>query len=139
VLVAPATLHRLVRARELLAQTDAPLTSIASAVRLSPFHLIRQFSAVFGETPHRWRTRERLERAKQRLRGGATVTEACLAAGYVSLGSFSTLFAQWHGASPQRWRVLVSVPAQPPPVVPGCLGVLAQLPRSAAGAFRGML
>jgi AraC-like DNA-binding protein len=137
-LVAPATLHRLVRARELLARTDVPLSSIASAVRLSPFHLIRQFSAVFGETPHHWRMRERLERAKQRLRAGATVTEACLAAGYASLGSFSTLFAQWHGVSPQRWRVLVSVPA-PPPIVPGCLGMVAQLPRSAAGAFRGML
>jgi len=123
----------------MLARSDAPLTSIAGAVGLSPFHLIRRFAAVFGETPHRWRTRERLERAKQQLRGGATVTEACLAAGYASLGSFSTLFAQWHGASPQRWRVLVSVPAPQPPIVPGCLGMLAQLPRSAAEAFRGML
>lgn len=122
----------------MLVETDAPLAAIAGAVRLSPFHLIRQFAAVFGDTPHQWRTRARLERAKQHLRGGATVTEACLAVGYASLGSFSTLFAQWNGVSPQRWRTSVGVAALPV-LVPGCFGMMAQLPRSAVRAFRGML
>ena len=61
------SLRRLCRARELLAVDDAPVAAVARAVGISPFHFIRQFDAVFGETPHQHRTRVRLERAKQLL------------------------------------------------------------------------
>jgi AraC-like DNA-binding protein len=136
VLVGRAALHRLCRARELLASPahDArTVRDVADAVGLSPFHFIRQFAAVFGATPHQFRTGERLARARVLLGGGARVTDACFAVGFASVGSFSALFARRVGTSPSayRRRALVAVPAAIAPH--DCYGMLAQLP---AAAFR---
>lgn len=100
-------LTRLCRARALLGDplhSDRSIASIAAETAWSPFHFARRFAAVFGETPHRYRTRARLDRARDRLAGGDTVTEACLAVGFTSLGSFSTLFARRFGVSPSAFR-----------------------------------
>ena len=137
-LIAPATFRRLVRARELLASDDydAPtVRAIALQLRLSPFHFIRQFAAVYGSTPHQLRTRVRLERAKGLLEAGTPVTEVCLEVGFSSLGSFSALFTRWVGASPTHYRKSVQVPRNfGPVVIPGCFGLLAHLPRNSREA-----
>jgi len=140
-LVDRATLRRLCQARDLLAEDDAnrSIADVARAVAISPFHFIRQFEAVFGVTPHQYRIRARLERAKLLLaRGQHSVTDVCLEVGFSSLGSFSSLFARRIGASPsayqRRARALVQVPGTfPVALFPGCLSLLAHLP---AGAFR---
>jgi len=67
---APISLGRLCRARDMLRATDgASLTidAIAREASISPFHFIRQFHSLFGETPHQYRIRARLERAKELL------------------------------------------------------------------------
>ena len=71
---------------------------------MSPFHFLRSFSRVFGETPHAFVQRLRLERAKDRLARGASVTEVCFDVGYASLGSFSSLFARRVGLPPSQWQ-----------------------------------
>ncbi len=72
---------------------------------MSPYELIRQFKAVFGQTPHVYRTRERLEQARQLLLTGKySVTEVCFEVGFSSLGSFSTLFTQHVGMAPSVYR-----------------------------------
>src|SRR6185312_17314665 len=97
-LVGPDTFRRLCRARELLAEeTEQPLTirEVARRSRISPFHFIRQFEALFGLTPHQFRIQARLDRAKRLLAtGGHSVTEVCMEVGMSSLGSFSNLFAR---------------------------------------------
>jgi AraC-like DNA-binding protein len=132
VLIAPHTFRRLVRAHELLtsdAHHDLTVRAVAEHVGLSPFQLIRQFAAVYGSTPHQLRTRARLDRAKALLATGAPVTEVCMEIGFSGLGSFSALFTRWVGASPTRYRRSVQVPrGLPPAVIPGCFGLLAQLP-----------
>ena len=136
--------QRLCRARDLLAATpdevERPLSvrDVAAAVELSPFQFIRQFEAVFGDTPHQWRTRERLQRARGLLARGLPVTEVCMEVGFSSLGSFSALFARRIGIAPsdyaRRFRALVQVPdALARALTPGCYGLLAALP---AAAFR---
>jgi AraC-like DNA-binding protein len=131
VLIAPGTFRRLVRARDLLA-ADAgealPIRIIASQVGLSQFHFIRQFAAVFGSTPHQYRTRVRLDRARCLLEAGAPVTETCMEVGFSSLGSFSALFTRWIGASPSRYRSDQHAPRAAEPIVPGCLGLMTGLP-----------
>jgi AraC-like DNA-binding protein len=91
-------LRRLCQARELLSEVhELPLSiaAVARHVEISPFHFIRQFEAVFGATPHQYRMKSRLERAKHLLAGGRySVTEVCFEVGCLSLGSFSDLFTR---------------------------------------------
>jgi AraC-like DNA-binding protein len=133
VLVDPTTFRRLVLARELLAEDSLSVRDIAARVRLSPFHFIRVFGALFGDTPHQLRTRVRLDRAKALLERGTTVTDACLEVGYASVGSFSALFTRWVGTPPSSYRRVIAVPARPAPVL-GCLALLEQFWRSAPAA-----
>ena len=122
------TFRRLCRGRDLLADEFRSLVLLQQAARaacLSEFHFHRLFRATFGETPHDFLTRLRMERARQMLASERTVTEVCFEIGYESLGSFSTKFRARFGRSPatfQRetrrifgysapWRVLM---------VPGC-------------------
>ena len=126
-------LTRLCHARDLLREVhDRTLTieEVAREAAMSPFHFIRQFSAVFGETPHQARIRSRLERARLLLAGGGrSVTEICMEVGFSSHGSFSTLFARRVGVSPseyrRRARAMVAVPgAYTCHLFPGCLSLM---------------
>jgi AraC-like DNA-binding protein len=129
--------RRLSRARELLREVHDPAPSIedlAREVQISPFHFIRQFEAVFGVTPHQFRIQARLDLAKQLLAAGDhSVTDVCMAVGFSSLGSFSTLFTQRIGEPPSayRRRVRAMVTAPGPSTVdlaPGCLTLMGRLP-----------
>ena len=98
---------RLCRARDVLREEqDRALTidEVAREAAMSPFHFIRRFSAVFGDTPHQVRIKARLDiRARLMLASGErSVTEICMEVGFSSHGSFSTLFAQRVGVSPSR-------------------------------------
>lgn len=102
--------RRLCLAREYLAAGAAlPGTGLDGAARvagLSSFHFLRLFRRAFGETPHAFRTRVRLERACDLLRArrDLTVTEVCLAVGFASPGSFSSLFARHLGRPPAAYQ-----------------------------------
>jgi AraC family transcriptional regulator len=108
--------RRLTLARSLIdASLDRPLRldGIARAACLSPFHLHRLFARAFGETPHAYTTRRRLERARRLLaETEMPVTLACLECGFQSLGSFSALFRKRFGLSPSRFRAGFSAPAR---------------------------
>jgi AraC-like DNA-binding protein len=137
--------RRLCRARDMLLEpTEAPrgIVEIAGDVGISPSHLIRQFEAVFGITPHQFRIESRLDLAKRLLASGEySVTDACMEVGFSSLGSFSTLFLTRVGESPsayrRRARTVFTVPGLPPlELFPGCLTLLTRLPLSAHSIFR---
>ena len=137
--------RRLCRARDMLLEpTEArrAIAEIASEVGISPSHLIRQFEAVFGITPHQFRIESRLDLAKRLLASGQySVTDVCMEVGFSSLGSFSTLFVTRVGESPsayrRRARSVVTVPGLPPvELFPGCLTLLTRLPPSAHSIFR---
>ena len=91
---------------------------------MSPYHFIRRFAAAFGETPHQFRTRERMTAAQRLLARGHSVTEVCLEVGFASLGSFSSLFTRQIGISPaayqRRLRRSVYIPDWTPHP-PSCL------------------
>jgi len=144
-LVGPDTFRRLCRARELLAEeTEQPLTirEVARRSRISPFHFIRQFEALFGLTPHQFRIQARLDRAKRLLAtGGHSVTEVCMEVGMSSLGSFSNLFARRVGATPSAYQGQARAATEEPGVLPkqlfpGCLTLMGGLPASAFRNFR---
>ena len=81
------------------------LTDVAAQANLSPYHFLRIYKQAYGETPHEFLTRLRIERAKTLLaRGSHNVTEACFEVGFSRLGSFSNLFAYRVGLSPSEYR-----------------------------------
>jgi AraC family transcriptional regulator len=100
--------RRLLRGRDfMLSSLDRPvrLADAARAACLSPHHFHRAFVAAFGETPHRFVTRHRLERARTLLgAGGLSVTEISAECGFESPGSFSALFHRAFGLAPREFR-----------------------------------
>lgn len=103
----PATLAHLRRARDLMDRDYAqPLDVPAMADRalMSPAHFSREFKAAYGETPYGYLVTRRVERAMALLRAGSSVTEACMAVGFSSLGSFSSRFTQIAGETPSSYR-----------------------------------
>ncbi|HEX2330708.1 MAG TPA: AraC family transcriptional regulator [Candidatus Angelobacter sp.] len=102
------TFRRLCRARDLLAseyQSNLQLEHAAREACLSPFHFHRLFRTAFGQTPHDFVTRIRMDRARHLLaRGEMTVTEVCMDVGYSSLGSFSHKFLTLVGQTPSAYQ-----------------------------------
>ena len=71
---------------------------------MSPAHFSRQFRAAYGETPYSYLMTRRIERAMALLRQGMSVTDACIAVGCTSLGSFSSRFTEIVGETPSQYR-----------------------------------
>ena len=95
------------------------LDGLARVAGVSKYHFARTFEATYGETPIRYLTRRRIERAQDLLRhANLTVTEVCMLVGFASLGSFSTRFTQLVGESPTAYRNRWA--ARGGPHVPGC-------------------
>src|SRR5918997_1836977 len=104
----PQTHRSLTQAREFMRHAyshPVSLPDVASRANLSPYHFLRVHKLAYGETPHEFLTRLRIEKAKTLLaRGSHNVTEACFEVGFSSMGSFSNLFAYRVGLSPSEYR-----------------------------------
>ena len=100
--------RRMLRARDTMDRAFAePLDvpALACVAHVSPAHFSRQFRATFGETPHRYLQRRRVERAMELLREtDLPVTDVCLDVGFNSLGTFSRTFTEIVGESPSAYR-----------------------------------
>jgi AraC-like DNA-binding protein len=89
--------------REFAEPLDVP--ALATVAHVSPAHFSRTFRRTFGETPHRYLQRRRLERAMALLRTtDRPVVEIALAVGFGSHGTFSRTFRDVVGASPTGYR-----------------------------------
>ena len=117
-----AQLAALRRARDLVDRHYAEpldLDDLAAAAGYSRFHFARAFRAAYGETPVRYLTRRRIERAAELLRWvNLSVTEVCHLVGFSSLGSFSSAFTDFVGTSPARFQAEAHRTGRPP--IPGC-------------------
>lgn len=109
--------RRMLRARDVMDRSYAEaldISSLASVALVSESHFIRSFRTVFGETPHRYLQRRRVERAMFLLRtGDRPVTEICFEVGFSSLGTFSRTFSAIIGESPSAYRRRGALPAVP--------------------------
>lgn len=114
--------RRMLRARDVMDRSYADaldIPALASVAHVSSAHFIRSFRAVFGETPHRYLQRRRVERAMFLLRtGDRPVTEICFEVGFSSLGTFSRTFTAIVGESPSSYRG-----RGPLPPVPSCFAM----------------
>jgi AraC-like DNA-binding protein len=123
--------RRLLRARDAMDRAYAePLDvrAVAAVAHISEAHFSRSFRAVFGETPHRYLQRRRVERSMFLLREtDRSVTDICLDVGFTSLGTFSRTFREIVGESPSHYRL-----GHGPIVAPNCVQLAAMRPRAEA-------
>ncbi len=123
--------RRLLRARDAMDRTYAePLDvrAVAAVACLSGAHFIRSFRGCFGETPHRYLQRRRVERSMFLLREtDRSVTDICFDVGFGSLGTFSRTFRAVVGETPSAYRL-----GHGPVVTPHCVQLAAMRPRVAA-------
>jgi AraC-like DNA-binding protein len=125
--------RRLLRARDAMDRAYAePLDvrAVAAVAHVSEGHFIRSFRAVFGETPHHYLQRRRVERSMFLLRETErSVTDICLDVGFSSLGTFSRTFRDIVGETPSGYRT-----GHGPIVAPNCVQLAAMRPRVVARA-----
>ena len=111
--------RRMLRARDAMDRDYAQpldIEALAKIAIVSEAHFIRVFKATFGETPHHYLQRRRVERSMFLLREtDRSVTEISLDVGFNSLGTFTRTFTEIVGDPPTtyRWRAkdLRAVPA----------------------------
>jgi AraC-like DNA-binding protein len=100
--------RRMLRARDAMDRAYAgplDIRALASVASVSEAHFVRTFRATFGETPHRYLQRRRVERAMFLLReSDRSVTDICFEVGFNSLGTFSRTFHEIVGATPLAYR-----------------------------------
>jgi AraC-like DNA-binding protein len=111
--------RRLLRARDAMDRAYSEPLDVAAIARvayMSEGHFTRSFRATFGETPHRYLQRRRVERSMFLLRETQrSVTDICMQVGFTSLGTFSRTFSEIVGMAPTDYRA-----QSEPRAVPTC-------------------
>jgi AraC-like DNA-binding protein len=101
------------------------LNNIADEACFSKFHFIRLFKIIYGERPHQYLTKVRIENAKKLLQKGISVTKACFTVGFDSVSSFTGLFRKYTNFSPsvyqrQYMERQAQIKADPLQFIPNC-------------------
>jgi AraC-like DNA-binding protein len=127
--------RHLLRARDAMDRAYAePLDvrALATVAHLSEAHFSRSFRACFGETPHRYLQRRRVERAMFLLREtDRSVTDVCFDVGFISVGTFSRTFREIVGETPSDYRA-----GHGPVMAPNCIWMAGTRPVAGPEATR---
>ena len=80
------------------------LSEISAEVQLSPHHVLRQFRAVFGLSPHAFRTQLRLARARDLLLSRVSISDVAQMCGFSDHAHLTRNFHRTLGVPPSRYR-----------------------------------
>ena len=100
-------LNTLIGARSFIVNNfdkELNLDLLAHISLISKFHLLRLFKKYYGQTPQQYLTDKRIEKSKEYLKKGMSITETCFAIGFESPSSFSTLFKSRTGLTPTEFQ-----------------------------------
>jgi AraC family transcriptional regulator len=103
--LAPWQIHRLKAFIEEHLADSIRVEDLSDLVRLSTTHFSRAFRRSFGEAPHAYLIRRRLDRARHlMLTSDVALCELALACGFSDQAHLCKLFRQSTGKSPAAWR-----------------------------------
>jgi len=85
---------------------DKKLTlGLLSQIRFtSKFHLLRLYKKYYGQSPKQYIIDKRIEKSKEILKNGMSVSDACYTVGFECPSSFSTLFKRKNGMAPLEFQ-----------------------------------
>ncbi|MBC7972792.1 MAG: helix-turn-helix transcriptional regulator [Verrucomicrobia bacterium] len=84
---------------------DLTIAKLATVAHVSPFHFAREFKAATGQSPHRYVTQQRLERAKLLLSvTRLSVSEVAYRVGFSNQSHFTAQFRKATGTTPKGYR-----------------------------------
>jgi AraC-like DNA-binding protein len=110
------TTRELANVRERLADDlmNAPtLAELATLAGCSRFQLLRRFQQAHGLPPHAWLLQQRLERARQLIRGGCGLADAAFDSGFADQSHLTRHFTRQFGYTPGAWRAAAGAAARP--------------------------
>lgn len=99
------------RVRELIdASVECGVTSgeLEAVTGLDRYTLARQFRFCFGTSPYRYLVMRRLDRARQRIREGASLSDAAIDSGFADQSHMTRHFKKAFGMPPGRWASISS-------------------------------
>ncbi|QDL54711.1 helix-turn-helix domain-containing protein [Rhodoferax aquaticus] len=105
--------RQVARAREVLDADllgQRSLSELAALCHVSPFHLVRSFSAHVGLPPHAYQLQKRLEQAKARVQQGEALASIAAATGFADQAHMSRHFQRQWGVPPGQFAPLRSQP-----------------------------
>jgi AraC-like DNA-binding protein len=80
------------------------LDDLSQAAHLSPYHLLRVFQNAVGLPPHAHQNQLRIERGKQLLADGLSISRVAVEVGFTDQSHFSRVFKQYTGATPRQYQ-----------------------------------
>ena len=89
-------------------QCDISLNEISRASLMSKFHFIRLFRKTYGRTPNQYLVEIRITKAKLMLKKGYPVADVCLAVGFNSITTFTSLYKKFTGDTPAHFKKLAT-------------------------------
>jgi AraC-like DNA-binding protein len=85
-------------------ERNVSLRQLAEIAALSPYHLLRVFSADLGMPPHRYLTQLRVWRATRLLAEGRSISDTALAVGFADQSHLTRHFKRHTGITPGRYQ-----------------------------------
>lgn len=82
------------------------LDTLSDLVRANKYHLLRAFSRAKGVTPYRYVQTVRINRAKNLIRTGRSLSDVAFETGFSDQSHFSSFFKNFIGITPKKYKDL---------------------------------
>ncbi|WP_212915303.1 AraC family transcriptional regulator [Marinomonas sp. A3A] len=86
------------------ASQEISLENLSRLVGMSKYHLIRQFQASFGITPHQYQIQSRLQKAKSLLKNGEQPSNVASECGFFDQSHMNSHFKKALGTTPYHYQ-----------------------------------
>lgn len=90
------------------ASKEISLEHLSKVIGMSKYHLIRQFQASFGITPHQYQIQSRIQKAKCLLKSGEQPSNVALECGFFDQSHMNSHFKKALGTTPYQYQTNIN-------------------------------